>query len=238
MFPDRELARIIVEDGMRRYFATRRERVGAFVDRHFSLPGTLALHRAALGWDILRAPLNLVLAGPQFGLRAAGRIARLVGATRLAGLLERRDILLHTRVAREIEWLVATELLELPWRQDERVTTRDAIAETILSAPRLTEALRPVLAAIGERANEPEFRQKLRETLAHYAGARGAASEITTSLLTLGAGFDLESDYGIVAVRGIRRSIRPNWIHVMPWIANSTAISVPSTQRPDHGSVE
>ena len=85
-------------------------------------------------------------------------------------------------------WLVVTELLELPWRQDERVTVRDAMAETILSDPRLTEALRPVLAVIGERANEPEFRHRLQETLGRYAGARGAASEITTSLLTLGAG--------------------------------------------------
>jgi hypothetical protein len=50
--------------------------------------------------------------------------------------------------------VVVTELLELPWRQDERVTVRDAMAETILSDPRLTEALRPVLAVIGERAND------------------------------------------------------------------------------------
>ena len=185
---DQELARTVVEEGIRRYFADRRERVTAFVDRHFSLPGTLALHRAALGWDIARAPLNLVLAGPQFGLQTAGRMTKLARATRLASWLERRDILLRTRVAREIEWLVATELLELPWRQDDRVATRDALTETILSDPRLTEALHPVLTAIGQRANEPEFRQQLQETVGHYAGARGAASEITTSLLTLGTG--------------------------------------------------
>ena len=173
---------------MRRYFANRRERVGAFVDRHFSLSGTLALHRAALGWDILRAPVNLVLAGPQFALHAAGGIARLAGANRAAGSLERTDILLKTRVSREIEWLVATELLELPWRQNDRTATRDALGETILSDARLSEALHPVLAAIGERATESEFRQRLEETLGRYADARGAASEITTSMLTLGAG--------------------------------------------------
>src|SRR5665213_2261684 len=50
---DEILARAAVESGIRRYFADRRTRVRPFVDRHFSLSGTLALHRAALGPDIL-----------------------------------------------------------------------------------------------------------------------------------------------------------------------------------------
>ena len=182
------LARIVVEEGIRQYFAARRERVQPFVDRHFSLRGSLRLHRAALGWDLVRAPLNVVLAGPQFGLDALGRAAKRAGAIRLAASVESRNITLRTRVARDIEWAIATELLELPWRQDDRVATRDALAETILAQPRLTEALQPVLAAIGERAAEPAYRHRLQETLGRYAGTRDAAAEITTSLLTLGAG--------------------------------------------------
>jgi hypothetical protein len=51
MFPDQALAPIIVEEGIRQYFAARRERVEPFIDAHFSLRGSLLLHRAALGWD-------------------------------------------------------------------------------------------------------------------------------------------------------------------------------------------
>jgi len=48
-----EMLRQAVADGVARYFATRRARVQPFVDRHFSLLGSAAIHRAAVGWDIL-----------------------------------------------------------------------------------------------------------------------------------------------------------------------------------------
>ena len=65
---NRDLALQAVAQGAGTYFAERRARVSPFVRAHFSLPGTLALHRAALGWDILKAPLNLTLAAPQIVL--------------------------------------------------------------------------------------------------------------------------------------------------------------------------
>jgi hypothetical protein len=49
--------------GGRRGAVFRRARVRPFVDQHFSLLGSAAIHRAALGWDILRAPANILLAG-------------------------------------------------------------------------------------------------------------------------------------------------------------------------------
>ena len=39
-----ELACAIVHDAVRKYIATRRERIDPFVDRHFTLAGSLALH--------------------------------------------------------------------------------------------------------------------------------------------------------------------------------------------------
>jgi uncharacterized protein DUF6635 len=65
---DTALAGEIVRDGIARYIVTRRERIDPFVASHFSLTGTLRLHRAALGWDIARAPLNLAMAAPQAGI--------------------------------------------------------------------------------------------------------------------------------------------------------------------------
>ena len=184
---DRDLAQAAVADGVTRYFAERRERVGPFVDRHFSLGGALRLHRAALGWDILKAPLNLTLAGPQIGMRLGAIAAHRLRAPRLARVFD-RSLLLETAVAREVTWLIHTELLELPYRQAARTSERDALAESILATPQLEVAIAEALAEIGRQGDDPAFRERLRQAMAEYTGSRAAAAEITTGLLSLGAG--------------------------------------------------
>ncbi|MBV9783996.1 MAG: hypothetical protein JO264_09275 [Acidisphaera sp.] len=184
---DRALALAAVEAGARRYFADRRARVEPFVDAHFSLRGTLALHRAALGWDIAKAPLNLSLAAPQIVMQLGAKLADRLGAPRMGGAL-RRSILLPTAVAREVEWLVHTELLELPFRQKRRQSRRDALAETILAEPIVAQALEAALLDIARHGEDPVFRERLSRAMGEYGMSRAAAAEITTGLLSLGAG--------------------------------------------------
>ncbi len=183
----RDLALAAVEAGMRQYFADRRVLIGPFIDAHFSLRGSLALHREALGWDFARAPLNLSLAAPQIAMQAGAAVARRLGAGRTAAAL-RRSIMLRTDVERQIEWLVHTELLGLPIRQKRRESQRDALAETILAAPGLEEALATALAAIGRHSQDPGFQARLHAAMTQYGTSRSAAAEITTGLLSLGAG--------------------------------------------------
>src|SRR5258707_2408534 len=181
-------ARRVVDDAIARYFAERHRRVGPFVDRHFSLRGALALHRRALGWDIVKAPANLALAVPQVGLRLVAAGLRRAGAAGAGGGLGRVTLLLKTKVADESEWLTQTELLELPFRRGNRESRSDALAETILSDPRIAGSLEEAFAAIGPLAADPAFRRRLEEAMTTYAGGRAAAAEITTSILTLGTG--------------------------------------------------
>ena len=181
------MAQAAVEAGTRGYFAARRQRVGPFVDRHFSMRGTLRLHRVALGWDIARAPLNLSLAVPQVVARLGALAASRLGAVRVARALG-RPLILETAVAREIVWLVNTELLELPFAQPGRVSTRDALAESILATPEVDALMRGALAEIGRRGDDPEFRARLAHAMGEYTVSRAAAAEITTGLLSLSAG--------------------------------------------------
>lgn len=180
-------ARAAVEQGTRHYFDQRRARVGPFIDAHFTLRGTLRLHRAALGWDIARAPLNLSLTAPQLLMQLGAWTATRAGASRAARALRRR-IVLPTAVAREIEWLVRTELLELPFSQGQRESLHDALAAAILAEPDVTEAAQAMLLAIGRHGEDPAFRQRLQHALGEYASTRMAAAEIATGLLNLSAG--------------------------------------------------
>lgn len=174
-----ELAREIVRDGAIRYIASRRERIGPFVDRHFTFAGSLALHRRAFGWDLLRAPANLFLAGPALIVSLAGLAAQKAGAWRSAAWLARRRILLKTDVSQEIEWLITTELLELPCQRRGRASYYDAIAEAILADQR----------AVGLLAGEDTgSRGRLAAAIENYVGSRTAAAEIATGFAAAGVG--------------------------------------------------
>jgi hypothetical protein len=178
----------IVDDGVRRYFADRRLRIGRFVDRNFSLRGSISLHRAAVGWDIARAPLNLTMAAPQIGLMVASRAARKLGAPRLASELSSKRLVVDTAVGKELAWRLHADLLELPYRSGDRVVTKDALAETILADPRVVAALTPALEALGSKGDDPALRRRLEAAMSEYGRTRAAATEVTTALLSLSAG--------------------------------------------------
>lgn len=82
---------------------TRREtEVRRFVRARFGLRGTLDLHRHALGLDLLRAPVNVMLS-PVFLLsRLLAALLRRLGRARAADWLGRRQIFLASDMARRI----------------------------------------------------------------------------------------------------------------------------------------
>jgi hypothetical protein len=127
------------------YFAACRARVPAFTRRHFGPLGTLRLHYEALGLDLLRSPLNVLLVGPSLLLRLAASLLRLLRLERAARWLATRRLVVETRLARRIAGLIATELLQLDRLAEaagrplpaeavegliaEYVAARDAVAE-------------------------------------------------------------------------------------------------------------
>ncbi|KGJ03098.1 hypothetical protein SAMN04487972_11072 [Paracoccus halophilus] len=83
---------------------TRREsEARRFARARYGLRGTLALHRHALGLDLLRAPLNVMLS-PLFLLtRLLAPLLRWIGLPRAAAWLAGRRIFLKSDMARVIE---------------------------------------------------------------------------------------------------------------------------------------
>ncbi len=174
-----------VNAGIDRYIASRKAKVSEFVERHFSFKGTLQLHRKALGSDLYKAPLNLFWMIPLTVSKIVAYPLEKLGASRAAKILKHLPPGWETDVQKEINWLIYTELLELPYQQRERRSPKDALLEEILRDPKLNAILTDYLQQIKQKSADPNFRQTLERNLQEYATSRIAISELANSLITL-----------------------------------------------------
>lgn len=168
----------------RTYFDERRARVDGFVKRNFAWSETFRLHSAALGLDILRAPVNVILSPLLISIRIMAYFCRSLGLRGLTGWLAGRRILLRTSVARRVETLILTDLLEVPIDEVTVGRDPDALARAVLSAPQLRDIIR-------KRANAAEAEalgRRIANALSEYAGTRSAVADMTTGFCTLMVG--------------------------------------------------
>ncbi|SMO41662.1 DUF6635 family protein [Paracoccus laeviglucosivorans] len=77
--------------------------VRRFVRDRYGIRGTFRLHRAALGMDLLRAPLNVTLSPIFLLIKLIAAILGWCGATRASQWLGARQIFLTSDVARQLE---------------------------------------------------------------------------------------------------------------------------------------
>jgi len=94
----------------------------------------------------------------------------------------RASAVLCTSVAREVSWLVTTELLQLPFAQSRRTCTGDALADVILSDPRVAGRI-----CIGD-VLPAEASARIATAISGYAGTRAATAEIATGSIAAGIG--------------------------------------------------
>ncbi|ROU03278.1 hypothetical protein EAT49_06930 [Histidinibacterium lentulum] len=188
-------------------FDSRRTRIDGFVARHFEWPGTLRLHAAALGWDILRAPVNVALSPVLVLTRITAWGCRRAGWRGAATWLAGRRVLLRTSVGRRVERLVATEILDLPLDPRGAARDRDALARAVLTAPQFREMIRSRASA----AEAEALAQRIAGTLGEHAGTRSAVAEMTTALCVLA--------FGAVAFQ----ALTPGMISMAPGVADAMA---------------
>jgi hypothetical protein len=186
---DEAAARAVIEAAAKRYVDGCRERLGPFIDAHFSFRGSLRMHRHAVGWDLLRAPINVVVAVPQLAARILAAGGKHLKLTRPAAeRLARLNLFLETRVGREIGWLIMTELLRLPVSDGKRVSERDAFAEEVMKDPRVKRSVERAATVLEAHAGDEDFFGRLDEKLRVYTDTRAAAADMVTVLTMVGAG--------------------------------------------------
>ncbi len=185
---DTTLAEQVVDAAIRRYFERCRERLPGFVARHYGLVGSMRLNRHAFGLDLLRAPINVMLVIPTVLLMLLAGLLIAIGLRRFGLWLGDRNLFLQTAVAREIEWLIHTELLRLPIRQRGRESDNDALADEILADPRVDRVVQGALAKTGGRSLDDTGQRRLKQAMAVYTGSRAASADITNMMVAMGAG--------------------------------------------------
>ncbi len=119
------------------------ELVRDFVGRHFSWRGSCRLHRASLGRDLLRAPVNVGLAPIFLVVRLTAMLLSVLRLKRAGRWLATRRILLRSDASRAVEHAVIHDLLPARARHhpaippaqarlvEDYVGTRSAIAEIV-----------------------------------------------------------------------------------------------------------
>lgn len=192
------------------------DRIDPFVARHFGLQGTLRLHGAALGGDMLRAPANLCLAPVHALLRLLALLLGRLGAVRAADWLRGRRILLRTRVGARVEEVVITDLLGLEWPQAPGMDHAVRLRHAIMSAPQLRETIR----AQDDPQRAGALADRLARQIEDYAGTRTAVAEIVTALVLLILGAVLF------------RVMTPGMISLAPNVAGAVAHGVAVSEFP------
>lgn len=215
---------VAIGDAVRGYLAERRTRVAPFARRHFSFKGALRINRRALGKDLLRTPANVLWSAPYLLARGGAALSRKLRLDALARRLDRLPSGFKTDVEREIEWLIYSEWLELPFAQAERRCTRDALLETILAHPTLNRLLITDLIRLDQLAHRRNFRQRLEDYLNTYTHSRTAAADLSGSLLGLAAGVAAFKQFtpGAAAVGGATAAAIANHVAVANFMLGPT----------------
>lgn len=161
-----------------------RDSVAAFVQRHFTWPGTLHLHGAALGLDILRAPVNVVLSPILVLVRVAAWIIGKLRMARVSDWLLARRLLLRTAVSARVEAAILHELLDVPLPASNGIPDRASMSRAILAAPRFREMIR----TRGTVAEAKATADRIVGAVGDYTATRSSIAEFMTGLVTLAIG--------------------------------------------------
>lgn len=185
---DNNDSQIAIERAISGYIQARQEKVSEFAKKYFSFRGALRLNRKAFGADIFKGPLNVLWSVPYIGLKASSALSRKVGFEKIPSLIERVPAGLETRVQKEINWLIFTELLEIPYDQGNRKSNKDALLEEILNQPEISSLFSNELSTIYSKSKDPKFRPALERNLMEYSRSRTAAADLAGALISLSAG--------------------------------------------------
>jgi len=176
-----------MEATIRHFMADRRWRVGGFCARHHGWRGMWEIHSESVKEDFVTNPLNLLWALPYAVLRSAGEWIRKLGWLAPSEWIKTVPAKFKTGSQKRIEWLLITEVLELPYGHGSWQASRDGLAEEFLRHPKLS-GLRGLPEWESLLHTPPELWQN---ELRADSAERSAAADLASGGATLAAGWIL-----------------------------------------------
>jgi hypothetical protein len=194
-----------LEECLEQYIADCRRRVDGFVQRHFSLQETIAFQKQSLVSDLLCHPVNALWAIPSLFLRKLIEIPVKLGWRSGADLITLVPTGLKTRYQKEIERLIATELLEWPCTIGDRQASTNGLLERIKQHKQVGS-----LCASGALSDEAlRELSDIPRLIAEHSAGRALVLDTTATVLTLVTGWLFFGDHSL-GISGIGDQIARN----------------------------
>lgn len=192
---------LALEECIELYIAECRSRVDGFVERHFSLQETIALQKQSLVSDVLCHPINALWAIPSLFVKKLIEVPTKLGWRSGADLMPLVPTGLKTRYQREIEQLIATELLDWPCTMGDRRASPNGLLERM----KRHKQVGPLLAS---GAFSDETLRELSDIpclVAEHSAGRIVVLDTAATVLTLAAGWLFFGDHslGISGIGGL-----------------------------------
>lgn len=196
---------LALEECIEQYIADCRNRVDGFVERHFSLQETIALQKQSLVSDLLCHPVNALWAIPYLFVKKLIEVMVKLGWRSGTDLITLVPTGLKTRYQREIEQLIAIELLDWPCTRGDRRASPSGLLEYM----KRHKQVGPLLAA---GAFSDEVLRELSDVprlVAEHSAGRIVVLDIAATVLTLATGWLFFGDHSL-GISGIGSLIAKN----------------------------
>lgn len=196
---------LAIEECIDQYIADCHSRVDSFVNGHFSLQETVTLQKQSLVSDLLCHPINALWSIPSLFVKKLIEIPVKIGWRSGADLITMLPTGIKTRYQREIEQLIAMELLEWPGSTDNRQASPNGLLNRITQHQQIA----PLLASGALPADTLQNLFGITHLVAEHAASRALVFDATATLLTLLTGWLLFGDHSL-GISGIGDQIARN----------------------------
>ena len=194
-----------LEECIEQYIAECRSRVDGFVQRHFSLQETIRLQKQSLVNDLLCHPVNALWAIPFLFVKKLIEMPVKLGWRSGSDLIPLLPTGLKTRYQKEIERLIATELLDWPGAMGDRRGSSNGLLERI----KHHKQVGPLLASGALSDEALREISDIPRLIAEHSAGRALVLDTTATVLTLAAGWLFFGDHSL-GISGIGDQIARN----------------------------